>query len=49
MIAAARRELARAGIEQPPEVVLADAGYWHQEQMEQIMARVCPIKCVRSG
>ncbi len=30
MIIAARRELERAGIEQSPEVVLADAGYWHQ-------------------
>jgi transposase len=38
MIAAARRELARAGIEQPPEVVLADTGYWHQVQMEALLA-----------
>ena len=36
MIAAARRELARAGIEQPPEVVLADAGYWHHVQMQRL-------------
>jgi transposase len=36
MIAAARRELARAGIEQAPEVVLADAGYWHHVQMERL-------------
>ena len=38
MIAAARRELARAGIEQAPEVVLADAGYWHQIQMQRLMS-----------
>jgi transposase len=38
MIAAARDELARAGIEQPPEIVLADAGYWHHLQMEQLLS-----------
>src|SRR5919197_5221730 len=36
MIAAARRELARAGIDESPEVVVADAGYWHQVQMERL-------------
>ena len=36
MIAAARRELARAGIEQAPGAVLADAGYWHHVQMERL-------------
>jgi transposase len=39
MIAAAERELAAAGIAAAPEVVLADAGYWHHEQMDQIAAR----------
>jgi hypothetical protein len=38
MVAAARDELARAGLEQPPQVVLADAGYWHQAQMERLLA-----------
>jgi transposase len=38
MVAAARHELARAGLERPPEVVLADAGYWHQVQMERLLA-----------
>jgi transposase len=38
MVAAARDELTRAGFEQPPEVVLADAGYWHQAQMERLLA-----------
>jgi transposase len=37
MIIAARRELRRAGVEQPPDVVLADAGYWHQVQMERLL------------
>src|SRR3954451_22414600 len=38
MVAAARDELTRAGVEQLPEVVLADAGYWHQVQMERLVA-----------
>jgi Transposase DDE domain len=37
MVTAARDELARAGVEQSPEVVLADAGYWHQVQMERLL------------
>ena len=36
MVSATRTELAAAGIEDAPEVVLADAGYWHQAQMESI-------------
>jgi hypothetical protein len=35
MVVAARAELAGAGIEQAPEVVLADAGCWHQVQIER--------------
>jgi hypothetical protein len=38
MITAARDELARAGVEQSPDVVLADAGYWHHVQMERLVA-----------
>jgi hypothetical protein len=38
MIRAAHHELREAGIEQPPEVVLADAGYWHQVQMERLVS-----------
>jgi len=34
----ARAELARACVEQMPEVVLADAGYWHQVRMERLVA-----------
>ena len=38
MLDAARRELQAAGVTDGPEVVLADAGYWHHEQMERIVA-----------
>ena len=38
LVDAARRELRAAGIEQPPNVVLADAGYWHQVQMQALAA-----------
>jgi transposase len=36
MVSATETELAAAGIEGAPEVVLADAGYWHQAQMESL-------------
>jgi hypothetical protein len=39
MIAVTELELAAAGVNAPPEVVLADAGYWHQAQMENITGR----------
>jgi hypothetical protein len=39
MVDAAQHELAAVGITQAPTVVLADAGYWHQDQMEQIVDR----------
>jgi hypothetical protein len=38
MISAACDELRRAGIDEPPGVVLADAGYWHQAQMERLVS-----------
>ena len=38
MIDAARRELAAAGAEETPQTVLADAGYWHQIQMQTLAA-----------
>ena len=37
MVAATLRELEAAGIEERPGVVLADAGYWHQAQMENVI------------
>ncbi len=39
MVSATENELARVGISTPPEVVLADAGYWHSEQMERLTGR----------
>ncbi len=39
MIDATEWQLAKAGISERPEVVLADAGYWHQAQMQQITSR----------
>ncbi|MDP9335021.1 MAG: transposase, partial [Actinomycetota bacterium] len=38
MLAAAHRELQGAGVQDRPETVLADAGYWHQPQMQRIVA-----------
>ena len=38
MLAAAQAELTAAGIDEPPQVVLADAGYWHQQQMDGLAA-----------
>ena len=39
MISSAQAELAGAGVSEAPKVVLADAGYWHQQQMEAIIDR----------
>ena len=38
MVTAARIELRRAGVEELPAVVLGDAGYWHQVQMERLVS-----------
>jgi hypothetical protein len=35
---AALRELDDAGVGERPETVLADAGYWHKQQMENIVS-----------
>jgi len=53
MVAAAERELERIGGESP-EVVLADAGYWHTRQLENITAGgiqvlVAPDSGLRKG
>jgi type IV secretory pathway protease TraF len=37
MVRATRRELRTVGL-QDPDVVLADAGYWHQRQMESVVS-----------
>jgi hypothetical protein len=39
MLDAAQRELTAAGVDETPEVLLADAGCWHGEQMEHIIDR----------
>jgi hypothetical protein len=38
MLNAAEHELQRAGVCARPDTVLADAGYWHQDQMERLVA-----------
>jgi hypothetical protein len=43
MHSAARAELAAAGVSDAPDVVVADAGYWHQEQMNKITASGVPV------
>jgi hypothetical protein len=37
MVNACERELTAIGIDAVPEVVLADAGYWHHVQMDAII------------
>jgi hypothetical protein len=39
MFDAAERELASAGVAEKPGVAIADAGYWHQAQMQRIVNR----------
>ena len=39
MAGAAERELRAAGVTEKPQVIVADAGYWHQAQMESIVSR----------
>ncbi len=39
MVTAAEHELEKAGVTETPEVVVADPGYWHQVQMESVVAR----------
>jgi hypothetical protein len=43
MVDATRRELAGAGVASKPDVVVADAGYWHLEQMNAITADGIPV------
>jgi transposase len=38
MVTATLAELERAGIEQLPEAVAADAGYWNEQQMDEVVA-----------
>jgi transposase len=43
MLDAARHELAAAGVRDTPGLVLADAGFWHTEQMNEITASGTPV------
>jgi transposase len=43
MITAARGELERAGVTDRVDVVLADAGYWHYQQMDELAAQGIPV------
>jgi len=43
MVDAALHELEAAGITEQPGVIVADAGYWHQQQMERITGRGIPV------
>jgi hypothetical protein len=36
IVEAATRELDTAGVSEAPELVVADAGYWHHEQMDEL-------------
>jgi transposase len=39
MLDAAQAELAAVGVDEVPGVLVGDAGYWHQQQMERIIDR----------
>jgi transposase len=39
MVAAAERELTAAGVTEKPRVVVADAGYWHHDQLDDLAGR----------
>jgi Transposase DDE domain len=43
MVTAARGELAAAGVAASPDVIVADAGYWHLEQMNAITGDGIPV------
>lgn len=43
MVTAARGELATAGVSDRPNAIVADAGYWHLEQMNEITGDGIPV------
>jgi transposase len=43
MLDAAQHELRAAGVDEAPGVLLADAGYWHSEQMANVVNRGIPV------
>jgi hypothetical protein len=42
-ITAARRELTAAGVTELPNVVVADSGYWHTQQIQRLTADGIPV------
>jgi transposase len=54
MVDATLSELEKAGVGEPPETVVADPGYWHKQQMENVVSRgiavlIPPDSGVRKG
>ncbi len=45
MVTATRAELERIGVNETPGVLLADAGYWHNEQMDNVTASGIRLLC----
>lgn len=45
MVAATRVELERVGVDEQPGVLLADAGYWHNDQMDNVTATGITLLC----
>jgi hypothetical protein len=43
IVESALQELEAAGVSEQPGVIVADAGYWHQQQIEQITSRGIPV------
>ncbi|MGZ6623628.1 MAG: transposase [Solirubrobacteraceae bacterium] len=43
MVDAATDELEKAGVNELPAVVVADPGYWHKRQMENVVSRGMPV------
>jgi transposase len=43
MVEVTVRELANVGVSEPPGVVVADPGYWHKKQMENVVNRGIPV------
>jgi hypothetical protein len=37
MVSATRRELKQVGVSDAPGVAVADSGYWHEQQIEQVV------------
>jgi transposase len=43
MVDATASELEKVGVSEPPETVVADPGYWHKAQMENVVSRGIPV------